>query len=351
MSETLLLAVDPAALDSSSARHSLQCAARILREGGTVAFPTETVYGLGGNALNAHAIERIFQAKQRPGWDPLIVHIADLTGLTEVVTEVSAVDRVLMEAFWPGALTLLMPRSERVPSAVTAGRAKVGIRMPSHPVARALLEAAGIPIAAPSANSFSKISPTTARHVLDDLAGRIDAIVDGGPASLGLESTVLDANASPSVIYRPGMISIEQLRGYLADVHFYVELASDNQHPEAAPSPGVGIRHYAPRAELILVDVARFEAAMRVAEQQPGTTGVLLPGGLALHTGSLQVYQWGKWDEPETLARTLYSGLRALDMQNVKRILCPLPAAGGLGVTLRDRLQKAARPRPTTETR
>ena len=218
MKSTLVLPVDPDDILSSESQASLNTAAGILRAGGTVAFPTETVYGLGANALDAEAVDRIFVAKQRPSWDPLIVHIADETTLLGVVQELSAIDRDLMNAFWPGALTLLIPKREIVPSNVTAGRIKVGVRMPAHPVALALLHMAGIPVAAPSANSFSKISPTTAQHVLEDLEGRIDAVVDGGATRLGLESTVIDTGTIPPLVYRPGMISLEQLQRYLPDV-------------------------------------------------------------------------------------------------------------------------------------
>src|SRR6202034_1838841 len=169
-------------------------AASILGRGGTVALPTETVYGLGANALDLKAVAAIFAAKERPGWDPLIVHVADEAMLAGVVGDVPEAARRLMRAFWPGPLTLLLPRSAEVPDAVTAGRPLVGVRMPSHPVALALIRRAGVPIAAPSANLFGHVSPTTAAHVLEDLDGRIDAVLDSGPAPQGVESTVLDVS-------------------------------------------------------------------------------------------------------------------------------------------------------------
>src|SRR5215471_8002853 len=206
--QTLRLAVDPNDLASEASRSSLRQAAEILRGGGTVALPTETVYGLGANALDVAAIAKIFAAKQRPSWDPLIVHISDMEMLRRITSAVPESAAKLIAAFWPGPLTLLLPKSEAVPATVTAGRLRVGVRMPQHPVAHALICEAGVPIAAPSANRFGRISPTTAEHVLEDLDGRIDAILDSGETTHGLESTVIDVCEDPCVVYRPGVISL-----------------------------------------------------------------------------------------------------------------------------------------------
>jgi L-threonylcarbamoyladenylate synthase len=292
-----------------------------------VALPTETVYGLGANALDRAAVERIFAAKSRPAWDPIIVHVASLAMLDGLVEHVPPAARRLMEHFWPGPLTLLLPRTPAVPDCVTAGRPLVGVRMPAHPVALELIRRAGVPVAAPSANRFGHISPTTAAHVLDDLEGRIDAVLDAGPSARGVESTVLDP-----------------LRETPA---------------EALPSPGVGIRHYAPRARLVLLDVpdreasneeallaaigARLDAA---AQSEPGkNTGVMLPDGVAAPAAIApeRVFRWGRWNVPEELAQRLYGGLRALDAAGCAVILCPLPPPEGIGAALRDRLRKAAR--------
>src|ERR1700736_3613554 len=189
----------------------LSRAAELLRGGGTVAFPTETVYGLGANALDAEAVAKIFAAKERPRWDPLILHVSD----QEMVARVAVIPeglqgrvvRELMEAFWPGPLTLLLPRTGSVPDAVTAGRSLVGVRMPGHPLAMELIRQAGVPLAAPSANRFGRTSPTTAAHVLEDLGGRIDAVLDGGPTTVGVESAVLDPTQTPMVLYRPGAVT------------------------------------------------------------------------------------------------------------------------------------------------
>ena len=210
--KTLRLVVDPSNLENAEAEEALGRAAEIVRAGGLVALPTETVYGLGANALDGAAVKRIFEAKQRPAWDPIIVHISSLKMLEGLVEEVPEAARRLMEAFWPGPLTLLLRRTRAVPDAVTAGRALVGVRMPAHAVALEVIRRAGVPVAAPSANMFGHTSPTTAQHVLDDLDGRIDAVVDAGATAHGVESTVLDCCQSPMAIYRPGAVTAEQIQ-------------------------------------------------------------------------------------------------------------------------------------------
>lgn len=356
--KTLHLKIDAARMESAEAGAVLDRAATILRQGGLVALPTETVYGLGANALDPAAVARIFSAKQRPAWDPVIVHIAPdwspserldamLDGLVE---EVPAAARKLMEAFWPGPLTLLLPRTRAVPDAVTAGRPLVGVRMPAHPVALELIRRAGVPVAAPSANVFGHISPTTAQHVLDDLDGCIEAVVDGGATLHGVESTVLDPNQSPMVIYRPGAVTVEQIRAVAGPVEFFKESGTLESEPQAAlPSPGVGLRHYAPRARLIIVDATpdRLSAELEKAAAQwrAERIGVMLPAGVPVPAGiaSEMIYHWGRWDSPEAMAHDLYAGLRALDAQGCTVILSPLPPEGGIGAAIRDRLRKAAR--------
>lgn len=323
-------------------------AAALLRDGGLAAFATETVYGLGANALSAEAVAGIFAAKQRPSWDPLIVHLASveqLSKIAEVPAEVAGRVAMLAGAFWPGPLTLLLPRNRSVPDAVTAGRDLVGVRVPAHPAARALLAAAGVPVAAPSANLFGHTSPTTAAHVLADLDGRIDAVLDAGATSIGVESTVLDPTQTPMVLYRPGAVTAAQLRA-VTGVDVAVYLPEAGKEPSALPSPGVGIRHYAPRARLVLVEGSAdaLQATLTTvgAEGRVGTTGVLLPEGWSVQ-GDGVIERWAKWDDPDALAAGLFAGLRALDDSGVSVILCPLPGAGGIGDALRDRLQKAAR--------
>jgi L-threonylcarbamoyladenylate synthase len=346
--KTLRLIVDAAKLDTLEAEVVLDQAGAILRRGGLVALPTETVYGLGANALDEAAVTAIFTAKQRPAWDPVIVHIASERMLAGLVEQVPDAAVKLMRAFWPGPLTLLLPRSSAVPDVVTAGRPLVGIRMPAHPVALELIRRAGVPVAAPSANMFGHISPTTAAHVLHDLDGRIDAVLDGGSTAHGVESTVLDPCQSPMLIYRPGAVTRLQIFETAGPVEEFD--GSGELHeapPEALPSPGVGLRHYAPRARLVLVEGSEeqisAQLAMAAEGAKTGTLGVMLPAdiGLPQSLASAKLFAWGKWSAPDELARDLYAGLRALDAMGCTTILCPLPKAEGIGTAIRDRLVKA----------
>lgn len=349
---TLRLFVDANNLDSASSRASIEQAGTILRAGGTVAFPTETVYGLGANTLDAAAVAKIFAAKQRPGWDPLIVHLADRAMLPSITASVPGNAARLMDVFWPGPLTLLLPRGASIPDAVTACGPLVGVRVPRHPVAQALLRAAGVPVAAPSANTFGRISPTLAAHVAEDLDGKIDAILDSGETTHGLESTVIDAYAEPCVVYRPGVITLDQIRVVCPGAVAFQETArSADARPEALPSPGVGLRHYAPRARLILVDGSEQDQMRRLADeaqtaQQAGEkVGLMLPAAFQDATAGPDtlLYRWGEWTNEAELAHRLFAGLRWLDAAGATVIVCPLPAAQGIGVAMRDRLKKAAR--------
>jgi len=350
-------------------------AAELLRTGGTVAFPTETVYGLGANALDSVAVAKIFWAKQRPSWDPMIVHV-DGREMLERVAAVPTGDegRVvakLMEAFWPGPLTLLLPRTVAVPDEVTAGRALVGVRSPAHPVALELIRQAGVPVAAPSANRFGHTSPTTAAHVLADLDGRIDAVLDGGPTRVGVESTVLDVVAR--AIYRPGAVTAAMIEQVIGEKVRVVSAAASEVEEEADSSatlrndkqglrndkqksrnnkqerrndkgmglvsPGMGMRHYAPRARLVLVE-EQEEMLREIAKYPAAEVGVMLPDGWNAG-GAGAVWRWGPWTDAATLARLLFAGLRMLDARGVKAIVCPVPTMDGLGDALRDRLEKA----------
>jgi L-threonylcarbamoyladenylate synthase len=353
--------IDRARLNEGAAQQVLVEAAALLKVGALVAMPTETVYGLGANALDGAAVESIFRAKQRPAWDPIIVHIAGEAMLAEVVAEIPELARALMQAFWPGPLTLLLPRSKRIPDCVTAGRPLVGVRMPSDPVTLAIIAAAGLPIAAPSANRFGHTSPTTAKHVLDDLDGRIAAVLDAGPTECGVESTVLDVSANPMIIYRPGAVTIEQLRAVTGcAVEYYCEPEElQSTPPEALPSPGVGLRHYAPQARLILTEAPasglcealNSELQAELAAHQHRKVGVLVPqefiNSLKEKYGTQNqarviLYPWGRWSHPEELAAELFAALRALDAQGCAVIVAPLPPEQGIGAALRDRMRKAA---------
>jgi len=308
-----------------------------------VASPTETVYGLGANALDSMAVAKIFSAKGRPAWDPLIVHVDNRAMLEKVAIlppdTGDALER-LMYTFWPGPLTLLLPRAPQVPFAVTAARPLVAVRMPKHPVAQELIRLAGVPIAAPSANRFGHTSPNTAANVLADLDGRIDAVLDGGAATVGVESTVFDVAAR--AIYRPGAVTAEMISAVIgADVHV-VRASADAQIAESqSASPGMAERHYAPHAQLVLVN-GQAEMAAEIGKHPAADVGVMLPDGWNAGHASA-VFRWGPWDNLDMLARLLYLGLRMLDDRGVKIIVCPLPPATGLGEAVRDRLEKAAK--------
>jgi L-threonylcarbamoyladenylate synthase len=357
---TVRLAISAESSSSGAARTALAQAAEVIRSGGTVAFPTETVYGLGANALDPAAVEKIFLAKQRPAWDPMIVHIADRDMLAKVALRVPGdaqrkID-ALMDQFWPGPLTLLLPKQPAVPSIVTAGRELVGVRMPAHPVALGLIAAANLPIAAPSANRFGHTSPTTAQHVLEDLDGRIDLVLDGGPAWCGVESTVIEVRDHETILYRPGAIPAEEMESIAGPVILYqsaITGATVPQPPESLPSPGVDMRHYAPNARVIPLDMAehaRHDLRQRwldAVERQLHTRqkiGVLLPAAWPLPEGFGGIhFAWGSWDDDQELAQRLFAGLRTLDAMGAEIILCPLPPNSGLGAAIRDRLLKAAR--------
>jgi L-threonylcarbamoyladenylate synthase len=328
----------------AATREDIVRAAEILRNGGTVAFPTETVYGLGANALDANAVARIFIAKERPKWDPIIVHVSDRAMLDHVAVVPSQAEP-LIAAFWPGPLTLLLPRTPQVPDNVTAGRPLVGVRMPAHPVALALIEAARLPIAAPSANRFGRISPTTAEHVLEDLDQRIDAVLDGGPTTVGVESTVLGLNPDPAqspILYRPGAITAAMLEPIIGPITLYQPPPS--AEPQSLPSPGVGVRHYAPRARLVLIRTeSELDNHLLQLLELGEKIGVMLPQNWTVHHRRVEIYAWNSFDDSTALAHTLFAGLRELDHRGVTVILCPLPTDNGLGAAIRDRLEKAAK--------
>lgn len=328
-------------------------AAALLRSGGLVAFPTETVYGLGAHALDAAAVQRLFDAKGRPSIDPLIVHVPSLDAAAPLVTGIPDVARRLAEKFWPGPLTLILPRSPVVPDAVTAGLPTVALRAPAHPVARALLDAAGVPVAAPSANLFSRPSPTTAGHVRDDLDGRIDLILDGGTTDVGVESTVLDLTTTPPVILRPGAIGVKALRRLVPDVQIHARTVADGT---AAPSPGLLEKHYSPRTPMTLYEgdaaVATLVGDARLARNRGQRVGIVAADEDRRRLGEaggveggppVKIVSLGSVHELEMVAARLYAALRELDASNVDLILArAFPADEGLGVAILDRMRRAA---------
>ncbi len=328
-------------------------AARVIRAGGLVAFPTETVYGLGANALDAAAVQGIFAAKGRPSSDPLIVHLADLADLPALVTQQPPAVAVLARACWPGPLTLILPRSSAVPKLVTAGRDTVALRVPAHPVARALLRAAETPIAAPSANRFGHTSPTTAAHVLADLDRRIDMVLDGGPTPIGLESTVLDLTAPIPTVLRPGGVGVAELRALLGAVEVRSAMLTEDRQ-EGLRAPGMLERHYAPDAELWLcigpaAAALDWMAAQIAQQRQSGRkVGILVCdediARLAALVGPPQVDSepLGSEQDLEQIAHRLYAALRALDARQPALILARDFGEHGLALAIRDRLMRAA---------
>ncbi|SFJ25132.1 L-threonylcarbamoyladenylate synthase [Paenibacillus sp. UNC496MF] len=352
---TTLWRVDAASPDGEP----LRAAAARLREGGTVAFPTETVYGLGADARRSEAVERIFAAKGRPSDNPLIVHVAgraQLAGLTLplAVPRAQALADRLMERFWPGPLTFVLPvRPGAVSPRVTAGLDTVAVRMPAHPVALALIAASGCPLAAPSANRSGRPSPTLASHVRDDLDGRIDGIVDGGPAGVGLESTVVEVLDGETVrILRPGGITAEALRASGAAVAYDAvaapEAAADASAGQAPRSPGMKYAHYAPRGALQLVRgepdavAAWIAAAVREARARGERTGVLAFDEHAARYDADCVLAVGSLARLDTAAQGLYAALRAFDAQGVQRIWAETCPETGIGHAYMNRLSKAA---------
>jgi L-threonylcarbamoyladenylate synthase len=336
-------------LDPSPA--SIARAAECLRRGGLVAFPTETVYGLGAHALDAAAVRRLFDAKGRPANDPLIVHVSSFDDVADLLSEDPETGpysraRRLAAQFWPGPLTLVLPKSDRVPPEVTAGLSTVAIRVPAHPVARALLEAAQIPIAAPSANLFSRPSPTRAEHVLQDLDGRIDMIIDAGATIVGVESTVLDLTRPEPTILRPGAVTIEMLRDVLPVVRLR---HADDRAPVA--SPGLLSKHYSPRAPLTLFSgdpnaaLAALVSRARDASAAGQRIGVLVMREDVDSFGdfAVQLVEMGSSGDLAGIAARLYAALRQLDAAGVDVILVrDVAADDGLGRAIRDRLQRAA---------
>lgn len=331
----------------------LDTAAQVLKSGGLVAFPTETVYGLGANALDSQAVEGIYKAKGRPADNPLIVHIADVNDIEALVGTIPKAVPLLTDTFWPGPLTLVMPKSERIPSIITAGLDSVGIRMPSHPIALALIKKAGIPVAAPSANSSGRPSPTLAKHVIDDLSGKVDIIIDGGSTHVGVESTVLDVTTNPPVILRPGGVTYEHLQRLLGKIDSDPALnikANENARPR---SPGMKYRHYAPKAALLLLQGSAEHVASEISRRaklynrEGGHVGLLITDETAcLYEASLysfcKILSMGSRKEPETLAANLFRCLREFDERGIDFILAETPDVNGIGQAVLNRLLKAS---------
>ena len=324
----------------------IERAVAVLRGGGLVAFPTETVYGLGADAADPEAVARIFTAKGRPPSHPLIVHLGDLEALDRWAERVPPEAHLLADAFWPGPLTMLLWRAPGVPDVVTGGRPTVGLRVPDHPVARDLLARFGGGVAAPSANRFGRVSPTTAAHVLSELRGHVDLVLDGGPCEVGVESTIVDLTGDEAVVLRPGGVSAERLAEVLGR-----EPATATDAPvdaTGARAPGMLAAHYAPRARVEVLDedlaaarVATLLATTDATTGQGPTVGLLAPGVIdGLATDAVVLEPVGP---PRDYARLLYARLRQADRLGLDVVVCVPPPPTGIGVAVRDRLRRAAR--------
>ncbi len=350
-------------------REHITAAAEILQNGGLVAFPTETVYGLGGNALDPTASAKIYAAKGRPSDNPLIAHIADRKDLQDLVSEIPAAAEKLMDLYWPGPMTLVFPKTDKVPYSTTGGLDTVAVRMPSHPVARALIRAAGVPIAAPSANLSGRPSPTKAEHVYEDMDGRIEMILDGGEVGIGLESTIIDVTGDVPSLLRPGFISEEMLKDALGQVE--VDAASVGpMDPAAQPkAPGMKYRHYAPKADMTIIRGSQDRMIDTICEKAARALQRGKKVGIVCTEESLPVYEErlravtgamekmadekencgmldlaviGSRKDPSTIAHNLFDVLRSFDGQQVDQIYSESFEGGQLGDAIMNRLKKAA---------
>lgn len=341
--ETIIKKIENKQLNSEV----IETAGKILKRGGLVAFPTETVYGLGADALNETAAGKIYAAKGRPSDNPLIVHITNMEALERIVTDIPEAARIAARNFWPGPLTMIFHKSSIVPYGTTGGLDTVAVRMPSHEIARAVIDAGGGYIAAPSANTSGRPSPTKAEHVEEDLKGRIDMIVDGGPVEIGVESTILDLSVTPPMILRPGAVTKEMLEELLGEVAVDAALISEDSG-KAPKAPGMKYRHYAPKARLSVVEggedavvqeINRIAAEKMQEGQRVGIIGTeetvrYYPRGVVKCIGTRQ--------DEATVANHLYAVLREFDDENVDCILSEAFSGGGIGDAVMNRLLKAA---------
>lgn len=319
----------------------IKVAARFIEEGKLVAFPTETVYGLGANALDKNAVLGIFRAKGRPADNPLIVHIADFEQIYTLAEEVPKEAEILAEHFWPGPLTMVLPKRENVPKETTGGLESVAIRMPAHEIALSLIRESRLPIAAPSANISGKPSPTLAEHVIDDFYGRIECIIDGGETKIGVESTVLDLTTWPPLLLRPGGLPLEEIEEIIGDVQIHP--AVRGKEADLAKAPGMKYKHYSPNAEVIIVEGRKEEVREKMKElvEEFRRRGIKV-GVMA--TGEFyeadECFNLG--ESEEDIARNMFKALRELDKRGVDIILAEGVEEKGLGLAVMNRLRKAA---------
>ncbi len=347
--KTKLIRVDAQELQDgrNKSRENLQEAGEIIRQGGLVAFPTETVYGLGGDALNPESSKKIYAAKGRPSDNPLIIHIADMEHLGRIVEKVPQSAYRLADAFWPGPLTMILPKSEEVPYQTTGGLDTVAVRMPSHPVALQFIKEAGGYVAAPSANLSGKPSPTKAKYVVQDMDGRIDMIIDGDGVDIGLESTIVDLTGEKPMILRPGYITEEMLNDVLGQVETDPTLLQADS--KVAPkAPGMKYRHYAPKGELVLVEgspeavVSYINRQTSRHRQQGEKTGIIGTSEMAGRYEADSIKIAGSREDETAIARQLYTFLREFDDEDVAYMYAESFAGTGMRQAIMNRMLKAA---------
>lgn len=325
---------DPTAIEQAGA---------LLRAGEVVGIPTETVYGLAADALNPQAVARIFEAKGRPQDNPLIVHIAEIETVHEIAAEFPPEAQALAEAYWPGPMTIILPKLDRIPMVTSGGLNTVGIRFPSHPMAQAIIRAAGTPLAAPSANTSGRPSTTTAQHVMEDLNGKIAAVVDGGACSVGVESTVVSLCGERPRLLRPGGISLEQLRAVLGEVDVDRALREKIDDSEKVSAPGMKYRHYAPKAPVTVVFGTPKTSADYIYAQLGENSGVLCFDDCAARFQNAAVVEtFGPSDDPEEQAREVFDALRRFDETDCTEIYAQCPPSDGIGLAVANRIKKAA---------
>lgn len=319
----------------------IKVAAKLIREGKLVAFPTETVYGLGADALNSKAVRRIFEAKGRPADNPLIVHIADFNQVHELVKEVPSEVELLAKHFWPGPLTVVLPKRENVPKITTGGLEMVAIRMPAHEIALGLIRASKRPIAAPSANISGKPSPTLAEHVVDDFYGIIECIIDGGETTIGVESTVIDLTTKPPTLLRPGGLPMEEIERIIGKIKIHP--AVKGKEVNLAKAPGMKYKHYAPNAQVVVIEGVREKVKGKITEllieykKQGMKVGVMATGDFYEADAYVNL-----GNSEKEIARNLFKALRELDRSGVDIILAEGIEEKGLGLAVMNRLRKAA---------
>lgn len=347
--KTVIVSIDKEQIN----QEAIAQAGEIIRGGGLVAFPTETVYGLGANALDEKAAAKIYEAKGRPSDNPLIAHIADINMLEPLVKDIPEKAKLLIKSFWPGPLTLIFEKSDKVPKGTTGGLETVAVRFPDHPIAEALIKEAGVSIAAPSANISGKPSPTIGEHVIDDMDGRVDMIIDGGMVGMGLESTIVDVTVNPPMILRPGFITREMITEVIGEVNIDPAILAKPKEGLKPKAPGMKYRHYAPTADYKIYKGEATKVAEKIIKlaneksREGKITGVITANEhLNLYEGKLHedviMVSLGELEKPESIANHLFKVLRDFDKMNADFIFGEAFSEDNVGAAIMNRLTKAA---------